>query len=56
MKATDQLNVIHARAGGVDVHKMQLTATVRLAQPGDQAETFTRVGVQCVAQWHQRPR
>ncbi len=43
MKATDPLNVIHARAAGVDVHKMQLTATVRLAQPGDQAETFTRV-------------
>ena len=35
METTDRLNVIHARAAGVDVHKMQLTATVRLAQPGD---------------------
>ena len=43
METTDRLNVIHARAAGVDVHKMQLTATVRLAQLGDQAQTFTRV-------------
>ena len=43
METTDGLNVIHARAAGVDVHKMQLTATVRLAQPGDQAQTFTQV-------------
>ena len=28
---TDTLNVIHARAAGLDVHKMQITATVRLA-------------------------
>lgn len=30
---TDTLNVIHARAGGLDVHKMQITASVRLARP-----------------------
>ena len=57
MNATDPLNVIHARAAGVDVHKMQLTATVRLAQPGDQAETFTRVfsalpsGITALVDW-----
>ncbi len=43
METTDRLNVIHARAAGVDVHKMQLTATVRLAQPGADADTITRV-------------
>ena len=37
----DTLNVIHARAAGLDVHKMQITATVRLARPGRAAETFT---------------
>ena len=57
MNATDPLNVIHARAAGVDVHKMQLTATVRLAQPGDQAETFTQVfsalpsGITALVDW-----
>ena len=39
---TDTLNVIHARAAGLDVHKMQITATVRLARPGAEAETHTR--------------
>ena len=39
---TDTLNVIHARAAGLDVHKMQITATVRLARPGGEAETHTR--------------
>ena len=57
METTDRLNVIHARAAGVDVHKMQLTATVRLAQPGDQAQTFTRVfsalpsGITALVDW-----
>ena len=37
----DTLNVIHARAAGLDVHKMQVTATVRLARAGRDAETFT---------------
>ena len=39
---TDTLNVIHACAAGLDVHKMQITATVRLARPGAEAETHTR--------------
>ena len=39
---TDTLHVIHARAGGLDVHKMHITATVRLARPGLEAETHTR--------------
>ena len=39
---TDTLHVIHARAAGLDVHKMQITATVRLARPGAEAETHTR--------------
>ena len=39
---TDTLHVIHARAAGLDVHKMQLTASVRLARPGAEAETHTR--------------
>jgi len=39
----DSLNVIHARAAGLDVHKMQITATVRVARSGQDAETFTEV-------------
>jgi len=39
----DSLNVIHARAAGLDVHKMQITATVRVARAGEDAETFTEV-------------
>ena len=39
---TDTLPVIHANAAGLDVHKMQVTATVRLARPDAQAETRTR--------------
>ena len=31
---TDTLHVIHARAAGLDVHKMQITASVRLARVG----------------------
>ena len=27
---TDELHVVHARAAGLDVHKMEITATVRL--------------------------
>ena len=55
METTDRMNVIHARAAGVDVHKMQLTATVRLARPDAQAKDH-HPGVQCVAQWHRSPR
>ena len=42
MVRTDTMHVIHARAGGPDVHKMQSTATVRVARPGAEAEVFTR--------------
>ena len=38
---TDTLNVIHANAAGLDIHKMQVTASVRQARPGGQANTFT---------------
>ncbi len=38
---TDALHVIHARAAGLDVHKMQITASVRLARPGEEAEVHT---------------
>ena len=57
METTDRMNVIHARAAGVDVHKMQLTATVRLARPGAQAEVITRVfsalpsGITALVDW-----
>ena len=39
---TDTLHVIHARAAGLDVHKLQITASVRPARPGLEAETHTR--------------
>lgn len=41
---TDTLHVVHARAAGLDVHKMQCTASVRLCMPGagePQVETRT---------------
>lgn len=41
---TDTLHVVHARAAGLDVHKMQITASVRLCTPGagePQVETRT---------------
>ena len=38
----DELHVVHARAGGLDVHKMQVTASVRLCQPGGGVECATR--------------
>ena len=41
---TDTLHVVHARAAGLDVHKMQITASVRLCTPGagePQIETRT---------------
>ena len=31
---SNNLLIIHARAAGLDIHKMQITATVRLSQPG----------------------
>jgi len=42
MVRTDTMHVIHARAAGLDVHKMQITATVRVARPGAEAEVLTR--------------
>ena len=41
MVHTDTMHVIHARAAGLDVHKMEITATVRRARPGTEAEVFT---------------
>ncbi len=38
----DKLNVIHSRAAGLDVHKMQVTATVRIARPGADSERITK--------------
>ncbi len=41
---TDTLHVVHARAAGLDVHKMQVTVSVRLCTPGagePQVETRT---------------
>ena len=41
---TDTLHVVHARAAGLDVHKMQITASVRTCAPGGgvpQVETRT---------------
>ena len=42
MVLTDTMHVIHRRAAGLDVHKMQITATVRLARPGAEAEVITK--------------
>ncbi len=42
MVHTDTMHVIHARAAGLDVHKMQIAATVRLARPGADAQMHTR--------------
>ena len=38
----DSLHVAHCRAAGLDVHKMQITAAVRLAQPRGDPVTATR--------------
>ena len=57
MVRTDTMHVIHARAGGPDVHKMQSTATVCVARPGAEAEMFTRQfsalpsGVDTLVEW-----
>ena len=53
----DSLHVVHPRAAGLDVHKMAITATVRVARPGDTATTETREfqalpsGVAAMAGW-----
>ena len=42
MLAKDKLNVIHPCATGIDVHKMQVTATIRRARQNADADTETR--------------
>ena len=39
---TDKMHVVHPRAAGLDVHKMEITATVRSPEGGE-PETGTRV-------------
>ena len=57
MVHTDTMHVVHPRAAGLDVHKMQITATVRLARRNTDAEMFTRVfsalpsGLEALASW-----
>ena len=41
----DNLQIIHPRAAGLDVRKMQITATVRLSQPG--TDSLIETGVFC---------
>ena len=38
----DEMHVVHPRAAGLDVHKMQITASVRLCQPGGVVASATR--------------
>ena len=38
----DELHVVHARAAGLDVHKMEITATVRLCEGGGAPRSETR--------------
>ena len=53
----DKMHVVHARAAGLDVHKMQITASVRLCQPGGGVESATRefstvpAGLAALTQW-----
>ena len=42
MVGTDSLNVIHRCAAGLDVHKMQITATVLIARADAEAQTHTQ--------------
>ena len=42
MVRTDSLNVIHRCAAGLDVHKMQITATVLIARADAEAQTHTQ--------------
>ncbi len=39
---TDSLHVVHARAAGLDVHKMQITASVRICAAGGETRVETR--------------
>ena len=62
MVHTDSMHVIHARAAGLDVHKMQITATVRLARPGTDADVFTEAfsalpsGLEALVAWLRQHR
>ncbi len=53
----DEMHVVHARAAGLDVHKMQITASVRLCQPGGGVQYATRTfdtvpaGLSALTQW-----
>ena len=39
----DDLHIVHARAAGLDVHTMKITATVRICEPqGGKAQCQTR--------------
>lgn len=42
MTAEDTLHVMHPRAAGIDVHRMQVTATARIARESADAEIRTR--------------
>ena len=54
MVHTDTMHVIHARAAGLDVHKMEITATVRLARRARRRGRIHR-GVQRLARADWRP-
>ncbi len=53
----DELHVVHARAAGLDVHKMEITATVRLCGGGGEPACETRrfdalaPGLSALADW-----
>ena len=53
----DQMHVVHPRAAGLDVHKLQITASVRLCQPGGGVDSATRQfsalppGLSALTQW-----
>ena len=57
MPHADTMHVIHPCAAGLDVHKMQITATVRLARSGTDAQMITRAfsalpsGLQALVAW-----
>ena len=58
----DEMHVVHPRAAGLDVHKMQITASVRLCQPGGGVQCAARqfsalpAGLAELAQWLQSHR
>ena len=56
MMATDTLNVIHRCAAGIDVHKMQFTATVRIARENADAQIHSQEFSALTGQTLTRPR